>query len=71
MSANRTDAALLAAAMRAAGVTSARQLAPLLGVKERGAQHWLAGERRLSGPARQLCRLLVDDPTIAERLRAD
>jgi DNA-binding transcriptional regulator YiaG len=63
-SAGIADRDLIHAAMESTGL-SARALARALEVDERTVRRWIAGDREMPGPARQLCRVLVADPSVA------
>lgn len=68
-----SDAALIAAAMQATGL-SARALARVLAVDEVTVRRWLIPPphgRPLKGPARQLLRVLVEWPEAALLLGDD
>lgn len=70
-----TDRALLEAAMGSTGL-SARALAGVLAVNEATVRRWLMSERKPSarampGPARQLCRVLAMEPSVALLLGPD
>lgn len=63
------DAALLTAAMRAAGYDSLPPFArEVLHVTPRSAQIWAKGGRPLAGPVAQLCRALLRRPGLAREL---
>lgn len=64
-----TIAALVAQTMKATGL-SARALARILEIDERTMRRWQSGHREMPGPARQLCRLLVNDPALVKTLEA-
>lgn len=59
---------LLRSAIDASGLSARRFAAEVLAVDERTVRRWMAGDRDMPGPAVQLCRVVVDDPTIAEWL---
>lgn len=70
-----TDSALIAAAMESTGL-SARALSHVLAVDEATLRRWLmaAGTpsaRAMPGPARQLCRALAMEPSLALALGPD
>jgi DNA-binding transcriptional regulator YiaG len=58
-----TDRDLIYAAMESTGL-SARALSQVLDCDERTVRRWLEGSRAMPGPARQLCRVLVHDPSV-------
>lgn len=58
-----TDRDLIHAAMESTGL-SARALSRVLDVDERTVRRWLAGDRPMPGPARQLCRALATEPSL-------
>lgn len=59
-----TDRDLIQAAMASTGL-SARALSHVLDCDERTIRRWLAGERPMPGPARQLLRILALEPALA------
>lgn len=62
--------ALLAAAVEASGLSSRRFAVEVLGVDERTVRRWREGTRDMPGPAVQLCRLVIADPSLVEVLSA-
>lgn len=64
------DARTLLEAAKASTGLSLRALSHVLGVNERTARRWLAGDRAMPGPARQLCRALATDPSLVLALGA-
>lgn len=65
-----TDRDLIHAAMESTGL-SARALSRVLDCDERTIRRWLAGDRAMPGPARQLCRALATDPSLVLALTGD
>jgi hypothetical protein len=62
------DAALMRAAVEAAGMSQEGFAVHVLGVDARTGRGYVAGERPLTGPVRQLARAVVRDPALAAYL---
>ena len=64
------DTELLAAAIKASGLSARRFAVEVLDVDERTVRRWLAGDRELQGTVRLVCRLILVRPDIAVALSA-
>lgn len=65
-----TDAALLRAAIAAAGRSQVAFARDVLGVDPSTVRRWLSGARPLDPTVRRVCLATVADPTVAEALAA-